>query len=193
MKNLLNATVLAVSLYFIMAFASMRATQNTSPVSTLQPSEIASIIVPEIVKPELPKNQTGLFLSKLGYKESGNRYDVVNSYGYMGKYQFGRSTLEGLGYYISKEDFLNSPAIQEKAILDLLRHNRRLLKNYIIKYNDSIVNDVYITESGLLAAAHIAGPGNVKKFFEEGRDFKDGYGTTMTSYMNYFAGYELDI
>ena len=108
MKNLLNATVLAVSLYFIMAFASMRATQNTSPVSTLQPSEIASIIVPEIVKPELPKNQTGLFLSKLGYKESGNRYDVVNSYGYMGKYQFGRSTLEGLGYYISKEDFLNS-------------------------------------------------------------------------------------
>ena len=193
MKNLLNATVLAVSLYFIMAFASMRATQNTSPVSTLQPSEIASIIVPEIVKPELPKNQTGLFLNKLGFKESGNRYDVVNSYGYMGKYQFGKSTLEGLGYYISKEEFLNSPAIQEKAILDLLRHNRKILKNYIIKYNDSVVNNVYVTESGVLAAAHIAGPGNVKKFFEQGKDVKDGYGTYMTTYMSYFAGYELDI
>ena len=193
MKNLLNATVLAVSLYFIMAFASMRATQNTSPVSTLQPSEIASIIVPEIVKPELPKNQTGLFLNKLGFKESGNRYDVVNSYGYMGKYQFGKSTLEGLGYYISKEEFLNSPAIQEKAILDLLRHNRKILKDYIIKYNDSVVNNVYVTESGVLAAAHIAGPGNVKKFFEQGKDVKDGYGTYMTAYMSYFAGYELDI
>ena len=193
MKNLLNATVLAVSLYFIMAFASMRATQNTSPVSTLQPSEIASIIVPEIVKPELPKNQTGLFLNKLGFKESGNRYDVVNSYGYMGKYQFGKSTLEGLGYYISKEEFLNSPAIQEKAILDLLRHNRKILKDYIIKYNDSVVNNVYVTESGVLAAAHIAGPGNVKKFFEQGKDVKDGYGTYMTTYMSYFAGYELDI
>lgn len=193
MKNLLNATVLAVTLYFIMAFASMRATQNTYPVSTLQPSEIASIIVPKIVKPELPKNQTGLFLNKLGFKESGNRYDVVNSYGYMGKYQFGKSTLEGLGYYISKEEFLNSPAIQEKAILDLLRHNRKILKNYIIKYNDSVVNNVYVTESGILAAAHIAGPGNVKKFFEQGKDVKDGYGTYMTSYMNYFAGYELDI
>ena len=193
MKNLLNATVLAVSLYFIMAFASMRATQNTSPVSTLQPSEIASIIVPEIVKPELPKNQTGLFLNKLGFKESGNRYDVVNSYGYMGKYQFGKSTLEGLGYYISKEEFLNSPSIQEKAILDLLRHNRKILKNYIIKYNDSVVNNVYVTESGVLAAAHIAGPGNVKKFFEQGKDVKDGYGTYMTTYMSYFAGYELDI
>lgn len=193
MKNLLNATVLAVSLYFIMAFASMRATQNTSPVSTLQPSEIASIIVPEIVKPELPKNQTGLFLNKLGFKESGNRYDVVNSYGYMGKYQFGKSTLEGLGYYISKEEFLNSPAIQEKAILDLLRHNRKILKNYIIKYNDSVVNNVYVTESGVLAAAHIAGPGNVKKFFEQGKDVKDGYGTYMSAYMSYFAGYELDI
>ena len=193
MKNLLNATVLAVSLYFIMAFASIRATQNTSPVSTLQPSEIASIIVPEIVKPELPKNQTGLFLNKLGFKESGNRYDVVNSYGYMGKYQFGKSTLEGLGYYISKEEFLNSPAIQEKAILDLLRHNRKILKNYIIKYNDSVVNNVYVTESGVLAAAHIAGPGNVKKFFEQGKDVKDGYGTYMSAYMSYFAGYELDI
>lgn len=193
MKTLLKTIVTAITLFCIMAFANLNANKETHIATTLEPSYIASIIIPEIVKPELPKNQTGLFLNKLGYKESGNRYDVVNSYGYMGKYQFGKSTLEGLGYYISKEDFLNSPAIQEKAIIDLLRHNKRILKKYIIKYNDSVVNNVYITESGLLAAAHIAGPGNVKKFFEEGRDFKDGYGTHMTTYMSYFAGYELDI
>ena len=193
MKTLLKTIVTAITLFCIMAFASINANKETHIATTLEPSHIASIIDPEIVKPELPKNQTGLFLNKLGHKESGNRYDVVNSYGYMGRYQFGKSTLEGLGYYISREDFLNSPAIQEKAILDLLRHNRRILKSYIIKYNDSVVNNVYITESGLLAAAHIAGPGNVKKFFEQGRDFKDGYGTYMTTYMSYFAGYELDI
>ena len=193
MKTLFKTIVVAITLFCIMAFTTINASREVNTVSKIKPFEIVLVEIPEIVKPELPKNQTGLFLSKLGYKESGNRYDAVNSYGYMGKYQFGRSTLEGLGYYISKEDFLNSPAIQEKAILDLLRHNRRVLKRYIVKYNDSVVNGVYITESGVLAAAHIAGPGNVKKFFKQGRDFKDGYGTTMTSYMNYFAGYELDI
>lgn len=193
MKTLLKTIVAAITLFCIMAFASLSTNKETHIATTLETSYIASIIVPEIVKPELPKNQTGMFLNKLGYKESGNRYDVVNSYGYMGKYQFGKSTLEGLGYYISKEDFLNSPAIQEKAIIDLLRHNKRILNRYIIKYKYSVVNNIYITESGLLAAAHIAGPGNVKKFFEEGRDFKDGYGTYMTDYMTYFAGYELDI
>ena len=193
MKTLFKTIVVAITLFCIMAFTTINASREVNLVSTIKPFKTVPVEIPEIVKPELPKNQTGLFLSKLGYKESGNRYDAVNSYGYMGKYQFGRSTLEGLGYYISKEDFLNSPAIQEKAILDLLRHNRRVLKRYIVKYNDSIVNGVYITESGVLAAAHIAGPGNVKKFFKQGKDFKDGYGTTMTSYMNYFAGYELDI
>ena len=89
MKTLLKTTVTAITLYCIMAFASMNANKETHITTTLEPSYIASIIDPDIVKPELPKNQTGLFLNKLGHKESGNRYDVVNSYGYMGRYQFG--------------------------------------------------------------------------------------------------------
>ncbi len=138
MKTLLKTTVTAITLFCIMAFASINANKETHIATTLEPSHIASIIVPEIVKPELPKNQTGLFLNKLGHKESGNRYDVVNSYGYMGRYQFGKSTLEGLGYYISREDFLNSPAIQEKAILDLLRHNRCLLYTLTLPTNREV-------------------------------------------------------
>ena len=189
----MKTLVVAITLFCIMAFTTINASREVNTVSTIKPFEIVPIEVPEIVKPELPKNETGLFLSKLGYKESGNRYDAVNSYGYMGKYQFGKKTLEGLGYYISKEDFLNSPEVQEKAILDLLRHNKKVLKKYINSYDDCIVNGIYISESGLLAAAHIAGPGNVKKFFRRGKDFKDGYGTSMTSYMIFFAGYKLDI
>ena len=38
------------------------------------------------------------FLSAIGFRESGNRYDITNTFGYMGKYQFGKSTLKGLGY-----------------------------------------------------------------------------------------------
>ena len=36
------------------------------------------------------------------------------------------------------------------------------------------IHGVYITESGILAAAHLAGAGNVRKFFRKGYEFKDG-------------------
>ena len=42
---------------------------------------------------------------QLGFRESGNRYDIVNSYGYMGKYQFGKSTLKGLGFKVTQDEF----------------------------------------------------------------------------------------
>ena len=45
----------------------------------------------------------------------------------------------------------------------------------------------------VLAAAHLAGQGNVKKFFRSGNEFKDGYGTRLTSYMTKFSGYHLDL
>ena len=64
-------------------------------------------------------------------RESSNRYDVVNGWGYMGKYQFGKRTLKNLGYDISKKEFLNSPHIQEMAMLDLLSHNKKILQSYI--------------------------------------------------------------
>ena len=31
------------------------------------------------------------FLNAIGHRESTNRYDVVNKWGYMGRYQFGKS------------------------------------------------------------------------------------------------------
>ena len=55
--------------------------------------------------------------------ESGNRYDIVNRYGYMGKYQFGKKTLKGLGIKVTQDEFLNSPYIQEKAMYALLKQN----------------------------------------------------------------------
>ena len=54
------------------------------------------------------------------------------------------------------------------------------------------MHGIYITESGILAAAHLAGPGNVKKFFRKGYEFKDGNGTKMTSYLERFSSYKLE-
>ena len=109
----------------------------------------------------------------------------------MGKYQFGKRTLRGLGFKISKEEFLNSPEIQEEAMHKLLQTNKKYLKKYIDEYDGKIVHRVLVTESGLLAAAHLGGAGSVKKWFRTGKVRKDGNGVKITTYMERFSGYEL--
>ncbi len=39
------------------------------------------------------------FLNALGLRESSGRYDVVSTYGYLGKYQMGELALIDVGYY----------------------------------------------------------------------------------------------
>ncbi|WP_179405516.1 LysM peptidoglycan-binding domain-containing protein [Burkholderia guangdongensis] len=41
------------------------------------------------------------FLGALFQSEGGGKYQVINKYGYVGKYQFGESALSDLGYYVS--------------------------------------------------------------------------------------------
>jgi hypothetical protein len=51
---------------------------------------------------------------------------------------------------------------------------------------------VAITESGILAAAHLAGAGNVKKYLYSGgsKDVVDAYGTSITRYLSKFEGFD---
>jgi hypothetical protein len=134
------------------------------------------------------------FLSAIGRRESSNRYDIINKYGYMGKYQFGRETLNSIGFKnISNSKFISSPRIQEAAMITLLRVNKKNLRRQIKRHAGTVVNGVYITESGLLAGAHLAGAGNVKKWLRNGKRFKDGLGTSVVSYIELFGGYKLDL
>ena len=166
---------------------------NVEKISEIEIKEVVSIPV-EIEVEVLEKiPNLNSFLDDLGHRESSNRYDVVNQYGYMGKYQFGKSTLKGLGYNISKREFLNSPEIQEEAIVKLLKANKKVLKRQIKKYDGKLVNGILVTESGLLAAAHLVGPGSVKKWVRNGRMFEDGNGIKLTEYIQTFNGYQLDI
>jgi hypothetical protein len=133
------------------------------------------------------------FLDALGFRESGNRYHITNKWGYMGKYQFGRSTLKGLGFKVTKQEFLNNPQLQEEAMMALLLHNKEKLQKYIDVFDGKTVNGMLITESGILAAAHLGGQGSVKRYFKNGKVFRDGNGTKITSYMNKFSGYEIKL
>ena len=78
-------------------------------------------------------------------------------------------------------------------MLVLLQKNKHTLRREIKKYVGETVNGIYITESGILAAAHLGGAGNVRKFFRKGYEFEDGNGTKMTSYMVRFADYNLNL
>ena len=131
------------------------------------------------------------FLDAMGYQESRNRYHIVNKYGYMGKYQFGSSTLKTLKIKVSRSEFLRDTLLQEEAMLKLLLHNKKRLQKYIDKYEGQVINGVLVTESGLLAAAHLGGQGSVRKWFRNGKVRKDGNGIKITTYMKRFSGYDL--
>ena len=193
MKKLDNIVILllfALVLYTLMAFTTYKSYPNN--VSEIKPIEIQPIEI-EIESFELVQPSHQQFLEAIGHRESSNNYSVINEFGYMGKYQFGKATLKGLGINVTKEEFINNPKLQERAMHMLLSHNQKKLKRYIKKYDGKIVHGILITESGILAAAHLAGQGNVRKFLKNGFVFEDGNGTKMTSYMKQFGGYILNL
>ena len=195
MKKLDSITAVllfALTIFSLMAFTTYRS--YVVPVVEIKPLPI-EIIPVKIVREsfELVQPSHQQFLEAIGHRESSNNYSVVNEFGYMGKYQFGKATLKGLGIDVTKEEFINDHRLQEKAMHMLLSHNRKKLKRYIKKYEGQIIHGILVTESGILAAAHLAGQGNVRKFLKNGFVFEDGNGTKMTSYMKQFGGYILNL
>lgn len=141
--------------------------------------------------PILQKDYLG-FRTALGFKESQGKYHRVNSFGYLGKYQFGKSTLSLIGIY-DVENFMSSPQLQEEALYAYLARNKWVLRKEIERYEGQIIDGVEVTESGILAAAHLAGPNGVKRFFRSGgtSDSGDAFGTTIKQYLRRFAHYDL--
>lgn len=197
MKKTMGMVLSVFGIISISAFANIAIINPlVEPVDNVLPTKEISIIKPELevteIKLSIIKNHTK-FLDDIGFRESSNNYRAVNQFGYLGKYQFGRKTLNSLGFEdISNREFLENESIQEEAMYALLNHNKRILRRQIQKYHGETIHGVYITESGILAAAHLAGAGNVRKFFRKGYEFKDGNGTKMTSYMILFSGYKLE-
>ena len=195
MKNLVLTIVVSLVSTFVMAF-SIVSRVKVEPIEE-PPRPLAFIITtPKIEAPkvELIIKNHDKFLEDLGFRESSGNYKAVNQFGYLGKYQFGRKTLNAINMkHISNRQFLSSPELQEEAMQRLMLANYKTLKRYIKKYNGTIVHGILITKSGVLAAAHLGGAGNVRKWFRRGVVFKDANGTKITSYMKKFGGYNLDI
>lgn len=144
-------------------------------------------------------------MTQIGWTESGCKYDVVNTIGYCGKYQFGAAALVETGHIKrdayslyggnkaitipsswtgkdginSKEDFLSNGPVQEKLMQFLLRTNyNNLVRNGGIKEGDDIC-----TIAGMMAVAQLLGATGAKKWRMTGGG-ADAYGTTGAMYFN---------
>ncbi|HNP69188.1 MAG TPA: peptidoglycan-binding protein LysM [Aequorivita sp.] len=155
-------------------------------------AELIPIIAP--VTPKfylfLGKSYLG-FKEALGFKESRGNYHIVNDYGYMGKYQFSRATLRMIGFK-NTDNFLYDTRQQEAAFLAYTSLNKWVLRNDIKRYAGKTIGGVKVTESGILAAAHLAGAGNVKKFLRSAGEnrFEDANGASIRYYLRKFSGYD---
>jgi murein DD-endopeptidase MepM/ murein hydrolase activator NlpD len=167
----------------------------------------------------MSKGNVDAFLKALFQREAGGNTKVINYAGYIGKYQFGESALIDLGYYTAdgttandwngswtgkhgigkRSEFLNSEAAQDVAAREWVALLCKRMKN--MKLNAFIgktINGIEITESGIIAGAHLKGFGNEKhpgvaKFLRSNGvvDPEDGLKTKVSHYVELFADYDL--
>lgn len=137
------------------------------------------------------------FLFHLKLRESGNNWKIINEYGYIGYYQFGKLALKTVGLdYINSKKFKNNPWIfppqlQEKAVRQLIKINQQSLSKYYWRIG-TVVNGITITESGMIAASHLVGASRVKRFLRtNGKyDYADANGTKLSNYLDEFKNYD---
>jgi hypothetical protein len=140
----------------------------------------------------------GGLMNVLRQRESGGNYGIQNTLGYAGAYQFGAKALEDTGLLRpgagrlgnkglnnennwtipgGKRAFLASPELQDMAMQRLMERNKDTMTRMGL-INEATPPGVI---NGLLAAAHIAGPGGAKKLMQ-GRNPRDAYGTGAAEY-----------
>lgn len=146
---------------------------------------------------------TRSYLEKIAKKESSGDWTKINQLGYIGKYQFGRIAIEDVGLNtksLNSKNFKKNPLIwsekeQDHAMIKLLRNNIKYLGKYLHKYVGKEINGIELTKSGLLAASHLVGAKEVKKYLNSGGKYipKDGNGTSLEEYIKNFGDFEINI
>lgn len=152
----------------------------------------------ELKSKEIRQKQLNLFLNAIAYSESRHNPEALNSGGYVGLFAFGQAARNATGYgHIKTSDFIKDPSIWEEqeqilAMTILLQKNGIHLYDYI-KDTPFIFSKrkIVVTKSGLLAAAHLSGSGNVIRYLETKGLYnpKDKNGTSLEDYLIRFAGY----
>lgn len=156
------------------------------------------------------------FKNALAASESGGQpddgYGAQNQRNFLGKWQFGERALADLGYVSrdsdlddndysggwtgkdgvnSLNDFLSSHTAQDNAIEAYLEKQWGYIRN--LKLDDFLgetINGTLVTESGLLAGAHLGGVGGLRDYLRSGGtvNYDDGE-TAIGDYLDEFGGF----
>ena len=93
----------------------------------------------------------------------------------------------------STQEFLKNPILQENVFELNVARNKWILRRDIKRFVGKRINGTVVSESGIIAAAHLAGAGNVKKYLRSygKNDFSDAYGSTVAYYIKRFNGFDI--
>ena len=118
MRKQIIFTLVVVLLSFGMIDSAVPRQDSKSLVERLEEEKLRELELQRLEEERIKQyheDELNRFLNDIGFRESGNRYDITNKWGYMGKYQFGKTTLKGLGFKVTKQEFLNNPQLQEEG------------------------------------------------------------------------------
>jgi hypothetical protein len=123
---------------------------------------------------------------------------VVNSGGYMGKFQMGSEAFQALGVRMSPRKFKRHPLpehTQDSLFLSFCALNKYYLQKEIDKYAGKRIRGVRLHQGNILAGAHLGGASSMKRYLlTHGRyDFADGNGTHVSYYLRRFENKRLDL
>lgn len=190
-----NLIVLSLMIFLLTILSSMNHSEDVC--NKFDSNYIADDTVKQMPAKELNKKDTlykgsfNNFKEAIAFSESSGNYKAMNRYGYLGKYQFGKAALNDLGLKgVSTKHFLHNHKLQERAFIGLISINKYRLRNYY-NYVGKTINGIKITESGMLAAAHLVGSNSVKDWIKSNgkKNKHDANGVTLEHYMNKFGGY----
>ncbi len=201
MKRLISSICSLIMILFFASFG-FKSERILKVPETLKVIEPTPVLYPQdetnarsegVIPPFLGYSFHG-FKEALAFRESQGNYFIINTLGYIGKYQFGIGTLQLMGVYNATQ-FLNDPDLQERVFHTNISRNKWILRREIRSFSGKKIRGIRITESGILAAAHLAGAGNVKKYLRSygKRDVQDAYGTKISDYIAMFSGYDISM
>lgn len=142
------------------------------------------------------------FVHAMAISESSDDYTCVNKWGFLGRYQFGMPRLSDLGLCerdgkgfrfvppITKEGFLRDAALQDETFRRHVVDLRKAVVAQHLRTFGKAVDGTTITLSGCVAVCHLLGLGGLADYLN-GNDKSDALGTTASTYMKRFAGFDL--
>lgn len=208
-RNASSVTTVAETTAVTSAIKPTEYKSNIDATKTVQGTQVKSPATEKELRAQPPcdctignltSDQLTAYYTQIGKSESGGNYQIVNSIGFVGKYQFGYAALIDLGY-VSKactknsqlstnpnvwtgkdgirslDEFLNNPTVQEQAMCEYTKRNY----NTMVRIG-AITKEMPPEEAaGMMAVSHLLGAGGAKKW-RNGEGGSDAYGTTGDTY-----------